>query len=414
MASFFDGLPEREPSAATGFAGNRIDRRSEHRSADAVADGARRSGGAALSLPRRQGAAQGGSDPLFTGARGGRARRDARRGGAPRLGGRRARGSRRRSPRPPPVDETQIALTDLRSLAVAGGGVGGASRRAGAGAEPRQLARAPPLLRQLRRGDGDRRRRLPARLPGLRHAAFPAHRPGGDHARDRRRATARSSAARRASRRACIPASPASSSRARRSRTRSAARRWRKPASASGASRYHASQPWPFPVLADDRLPRRGAVHRHPPRRGGTGRLPLVLARRGRARCSPARTRRASRRRRRWPSPTTSSGRGRRVAACDIQGAPGLTWIKPVAVASGRNGASDTREGAQICQPNPSSSSPASSPPSRFSRWRWRRWISPTAGGRAGDSGHGATLPWRGGSTPSRQRRRRGGVEDVP
>jgi NAD+ diphosphatase len=37
MASFFDGLPLAEPSAATGFAENRIDRQGENRAADAVA-----------------------------------------------------------------------------------------------------------------------------------------------------------------------------------------------------------------------------------------------------------------------------------------------------------------------------------------------------------------------------------------
>jgi NAD+ diphosphatase len=36
MARFFDGLPEREASAANGFAGNVIDRRSEHRNAESV------------------------------------------------------------------------------------------------------------------------------------------------------------------------------------------------------------------------------------------------------------------------------------------------------------------------------------------------------------------------------------------
>jgi NAD+ diphosphatase len=37
MASFFEGLPEREASKLNGFAGNVIDRRSEHRSSESVA-----------------------------------------------------------------------------------------------------------------------------------------------------------------------------------------------------------------------------------------------------------------------------------------------------------------------------------------------------------------------------------------
>ena len=38
MSHFFDGLPKDEPSRITGFAANTIDRRSEQRSADAVAE----------------------------------------------------------------------------------------------------------------------------------------------------------------------------------------------------------------------------------------------------------------------------------------------------------------------------------------------------------------------------------------
>ena len=51
-----------------------------------------------------------------------------------------------------------------------------------------QLARASPLLRQLRRRDQCRRGRLAARLPVLPGAAFPAHRPGRHHAAGRGRA----------------------------------------------------------------------------------------------------------------------------------------------------------------------------------------------------------------------------------
>jgi len=66
MSHFFDGLPRDEPSRATGFAGNTIDRRSETRSADAVAE-ALADPAARLYLFRGEEAlVKAGHDPLFT------------------------------------------------------------------------------------------------------------------------------------------------------------------------------------------------------------------------------------------------------------------------------------------------------------------------------------------------------------
>ncbi len=63
---------------------------------------------------------------------------------------------------------------------------------------------------------------------------------------------------------------PALPSPARPSRKRCGAKCSKKPASRCGRVKYFAmSQPWPFPMLDDDRLPRAGAVgnHRHRPQR---------------------------------------------------------------------------------------------------------------------------------------------------
>ena len=109
------------------------------------------------------------------------------------------------------------------------------------------LAPQPPLLFGLRGGVGTGRGRLAAALPGLRHQPFPAHRSGGDHAGDARQPRC-CWAARRAGPRGCIRCSRGSWNRARRSRRRCAAKWPRKPASRSGAVRYLASQPWPFPA----------------------------------------------------------------------------------------------------------------------------------------------------------------------
>ena len=119
---------------------------------------------------------------------------------------------------------------------------GGGARHARHGEIPARLAPAPPLLRQLRRADASGPGGLPARLRGLRHPAFSAHRPGGDHAgRPRRQMPAGPPAA--LPPRGCIPASRASWSRARPSRTRCGARPSRRPA--SGSARCATSPPSP-------------------------------------------------------------------------------------------------------------------------------------------------------------------------
>ena len=118
MPSFFDGLPATEPSALTGFAGNRIARWSEHRKDDAVpvalADAQAR-----LLLFRADKALLRGVDPLFTVAEAeslGAALAEAVllgwSGGGQRLAA--------ALPEAATVDETAIALTDLRTLAIAG------------------------------------------------------------------------------------------------------------------------------------------------------------------------------------------------------------------------------------------------------------------------------------------------------
>ena len=118
MTSLFDGLPEPEPSALTGYAGNRIERRSEHRGADALA-AAFSDTRARLYLFRGDKALTRGNDPLFTGAEAnalGAAREEAVLLGwtadGPRLSASLAETA--------PVDETTITLTDLRSLATGG------------------------------------------------------------------------------------------------------------------------------------------------------------------------------------------------------------------------------------------------------------------------------------------------------
>jgi len=119
MASFFDGLPARDPSDLNGFSGNRIDRRSEKRDDDAVptalADPAARlyvfAGDRAV---LREGEAP---DPTFSLA-------EAEALGAARaamiLLGWTAAGPRLAVtlPETSPVDETAFRLVDLRTLAV--------------------------------------------------------------------------------------------------------------------------------------------------------------------------------------------------------------------------------------------------------------------------------------------------------
>ena len=118
MPSFFDGQPAIEPSADTGFAGNRIDRRSEHRSADSV-PAALAEPSARVYLFRSDKALLRGIDPLFTVpeavALGADLRTTVLLGwsdNAPRLAA--------TVPDAAVIDESRIALSDLRSVAIAG------------------------------------------------------------------------------------------------------------------------------------------------------------------------------------------------------------------------------------------------------------------------------------------------------
>ena len=88
---------------------------------------------------------------------------------------------------------------------------------------------------------------LTRHVPELRHRASPAHRPGRDHARRRRRPAAARPPG-RAGRPGATPRWRGSSSPASRSRRRSRARCSRSPACASVGVDYVASQPWPFPA----------------------------------------------------------------------------------------------------------------------------------------------------------------------
>ena len=118
MAGFFDDLPGTEPSALVGFAGNRIDRRSEHRQADAVpvALGDR---SARLYLFRGDKVLTAGGQPLFApvdavalGALTEKAVLLGWADDAPRLAA--------TIPETIALDEAAIALTDLRTLATTG------------------------------------------------------------------------------------------------------------------------------------------------------------------------------------------------------------------------------------------------------------------------------------------------------
>jgi NAD+ diphosphatase len=118
MPDFFDRLPASEPSARTGFAGNRIARWSEHRKDDAVpvalADAQAR-----VILFRADRALLKGADPLFTVAEAGSLGATLAEAvllgwasGGPRLAA--------ALPETAAVDESRVALTDLRTLAIAG------------------------------------------------------------------------------------------------------------------------------------------------------------------------------------------------------------------------------------------------------------------------------------------------------
>jgi NAD+ diphosphatase len=115
MAGFFDGMPTAEPSARVGFAANRIERRSEHRSDDAL-PAALRDAGARLYLFRADKVLARGDDPLFRAAEAdalGMDRAEAALLGwtpdGPRLAA--------VLPDTSAIDETRITLTDLRALA---------------------------------------------------------------------------------------------------------------------------------------------------------------------------------------------------------------------------------------------------------------------------------------------------------
>jgi NAD+ diphosphatase len=115
MAGFFDGWPTAEPSTLVGFAGNRIERRSEHRSEDAI-PAALSNAAARLYLFRGDTVLVRGGDPLFTVADAdalGMARAEATLlgwdGDAPRLAA--------VLPDTAAIDATRITITDLRTLA---------------------------------------------------------------------------------------------------------------------------------------------------------------------------------------------------------------------------------------------------------------------------------------------------------
>jgi NAD+ diphosphatase len=126
MPSFFDGLPEREPSADNGFAGNRIRRLSEQRNAQSVGS-ALADADARLYLFRGDKTLiKAGGNPLFAvgeaTALGAVATGivvllgwadNASNGGGPRLAAAIAETVA--------IDETRVAFTDLRTLAVTGG-----------------------------------------------------------------------------------------------------------------------------------------------------------------------------------------------------------------------------------------------------------------------------------------------------
>jgi NAD+ diphosphatase len=117
MTSFFDRLPATDASALTGFAGNRIDRRGEHRTAESVA-AAYGDAAARLYLFRADKALLRAGDPLFTvaeaealGANGDGSVLLGYADDAPRLAA--------MLPEAAAIDESRITLSDLRSLAIA-------------------------------------------------------------------------------------------------------------------------------------------------------------------------------------------------------------------------------------------------------------------------------------------------------
>ena len=119
MPSLFDGLPPHEPSAANGFAGNRIDRRSEARSEDAVATALGDRSARLYLFQADKALLKAGDDPLFTVAEAeglGAAPDGAVLLGWTAEGPRLATGIAEATG----LDEDRIKAIDLRSLAVQG------------------------------------------------------------------------------------------------------------------------------------------------------------------------------------------------------------------------------------------------------------------------------------------------------
>ncbi len=108
------------------------------------------------------------------------------------------------------------------------------------------LARAPPLLRELRRADRRGAGRLAARLPRLRGRAFPAHRSGGDHAGGHGRALPARPLAPLRAQHVVVPRRLRRAGRG--DRAGGAARDPEEAGITCGRVRYFASQPWPFPM----------------------------------------------------------------------------------------------------------------------------------------------------------------------
>ena len=284
MTSLFDGLPAVEPSSLTGFAGNRIDRRSEGRGPDSLATALADAASAVLPLPRRAGAGEDRRRPAVHGGEAGRSAPTSARAvllgwsdDGPRLAAALAEEA--------PIDETRVAAVTLRALASSGSSDRRPSRRAGAGARPPQLAHPPRLLRGLRHGD---HRRASAALrrdcPNCGAQHFPRTDPvvimlaidagsGGEQAllgRSPRFNPGMYS---------CLagfmePGETIEDAVRRETLEESGIR--------IGRVRYHASQPWPFPSSLMIGCYAEALSTRDPPRRGGTGGLPLVQPR-GRA-----------------------------------------------------------------------------------------------------------------------------------
>ena len=157
------------------------------------------------------------------------------------------------------------------------------------------------------------RGRLAPRMRRLRDAAFSPHRPGGDHARHRRRA---------------LPARPAAAVSAqdvfvsrRVPRTRRIDRGRRAPGDRRRGRRRHGLghvsrlAALAVPGVAHGRLSRRRDLDGHRHRSRGTRGCALVLARRGPVHAGRHAPRRARESARRWRSPTTWCGRGWRQTA---------------------------------------------------------------------------------------------------